>query len=336
MPEVSRKIPKVSVIIVNYNGGKYLQKCVDHLAAQTLSLFEAFIVDNNSEDGSAERLALPDDRFELIRSETNLGFAAGNNLAARRAEGQWLACLNPDAFADMDWLKKLVEVAEAYPNCKMAGSLQIAAETPDYLDGAGDNYHITGLAWRGLYQKPVEQAPPSGEVFAPCAAAALYDREMFLQLCGFDEDFFCYHEDVDLGFRFRLLGAKCLQINEAQVHHIGSALSGRASDFSIYYGTRNRIWTFVKCLPLFWLLCLWPAHMAANFAMLIWSVFRGRFKPTFRGMRHAVMGFPKIWAKRKALHNGAHMKPAFYKVVCWNPLKVIGRGLKINSLDDQS
>jgi len=136
------------VIIVNYNGGEWLTRCTAALAAQSESAFEAFIVDNGSTDGSIEALPELDARFEIILTGENLGFAAANNLAAKKARADYLVMLNPDAFARVDWLKNLLAEVKA-PDITMVGSLQYMALEPDVLDGVGDFYHASGLAWRG-------------------------------------------------------------------------------------------------------------------------------------------------------------------------------------------
>jgi len=259
--------PKISVIIVNYNGGKWLARSVQSVAEQSFTDFECFIVDNGSEDGSIAALPKLDSRFTLMELGENTGFARGNNIAAQKATGEWLALLNPDAFARPDWLEKLLNATTLAPNVTMVGSTQ-------YF------YHVAGLAWRGKHGHSTEgHTPETREAFGPCAAAALYHRETFARLGGFDERFFCYHEDVDIAFRFRLAGGICIQKADAIVDHVSSGISGRASPFAVYHGTRNRIWTFVKSMPPLGLLILGPAHIALNIAFLIWSLFRkGRAK----------------------------------------------------------
>jgi len=253
-------MPAVSVLIVTYNSARFSQRLFDALRAQTLADFEVIVIDNASQDGGP---VMPDDpRFRLIQSDVNLGFAAGNNRAAAEACGPWLATLNPDAFPDPNWLEAGLAAAAQHEGATMVGSLQIADENPSLLDGAGDCYHALGLAWRGLYGQPVSQAPPTGEVFGPCAAAAFYDAAAFRALGGFDEAFFCYHEDVDLALRMRLAGGRCVQSREARVRHIGSAIAGRDSEFSTFHGVRNRLWTFLQSMPPLLLWLLMGPHLA--------------------------------------------------------------------------
>ncbi|MGB0907441.1 MAG: glycosyltransferase family 2 protein [Maricaulaceae bacterium] len=315
-----QKTPVVSVIVVNYNGGEWLAKCVASLAAQTFENFEAFIVDNGSTDGSLATLPKLDVRFTIIETGENLGFAAANNLAAKKAKGDWLALLNPDAFARPDWIECLLAETQRGANVTMVGSTQFMALEADMLDGAGDFYHACGLAWRGGFGHPASSAPNHAiEAFAPCAAGGLYDRRTFLAIGGFDERFFCYHEDVDLGYRMRLAGGICVQSRGAIIDHISSGISGRASDFAVYHGTRNRIWTFAKNTPGLLLPLLFPLHIALNIFMLFWAGIRsGRFRPTARGVWHAVLGLgPIIRSRRDVKKHRAISRRAILRSLTW-------------------
>jgi len=324
--------PQISVIIVNFNAGEWLTRSVQSIADQTYANFECFIVDNGSTDESLDTLPLLDKRFTIIEAGENLGFAKANNLAATQARGDWIALLNPDAFARPDWLEKLFAATTLHANVTMVGSTQFMALEPGIYDGLGDCYHVTGLAWRGGFGHEAVNIPrneglDTSEVFAPCAAAALYKREAFASAGGFDERFFCYHEDVDLAFRLRLAGGICLQSHKAIVDHVSSGITGRASDFAVYHGTRNRMWTFVKNMPGPLLILLAPAHIALNIALLIWSIFRkGRFAPTFRGIRHGLKGLPPIWKSRKALHAKRKVTSGdILAALAWSPIKVVTR-----------
>jgi GT2 family glycosyltransferase len=188
--------PFVSIVIVAYNSGDLLQKCLGGLAAQTLSDFEAIIVDNASTDGSISRLRLPDARFRLLMAGENLGFAGGSNRGIKASRAPWVATLNPDAIPALNWLAALRRATERHLSVDMFGSTQIDALNPDRLDGCGDVYSFLGMPWRGCYGHAIDHIPPEGETFAPCGAAALYRREVIEKAGGFDEAFFCYLEDV--------------------------------------------------------------------------------------------------------------------------------------------
>jgi len=295
---------KVSVIIVNWNGEKFLERCLTALMDQTVKPHEIILVDNASSDGSIEIAR----RFPLVRLialDWNTGFARGNNLAIEAAseESEWIGLINPDAFAEPHWLKALLEMAEANPGFDVFGSKLVNAGDPTLLDGAGDAYHFSGLVWRMGHGSPVPTTVESeSEVFSPCAAAALYRRSALRELGGFDEDYFCYVEDVDLGFRLRLAGHRCLYVPQSMAYHVGSGTTGgQHSDFAMYHGHRNLVWTFVKDMPgfLFWLLL--PLHVTLNLISIIWFALRGRGGVIWRAKRDAILGLPKMWNKRQLI-----------------------------------
>ncbi len=263
-----------------------------------------------------------DARFTRMDMGENLGFAVANNRAAERATADWIALLNPDAFARPDWLENGLAARSLLPNTAMVGSTQFLALEPDKFDGLGDEYHAFGVAWRAGFGEPIRDIQ-TREAFGPCGAGAFYDRHVFQTLGGFDESFFCYHEDVDLAFRMRLAGYRCVQSADTVIDHVSSAISGRASDFAIYHGTRNRVWTFFNNMPLLLLILLTLPHLLSNLAFLCVSVFReGRFSPTFRGMQHGFFTRPPsrpIKFKRKA------SLLSILRAMGWNPMKVVRR-----------
>jgi GT2 family glycosyltransferase len=292
----------VTVIIVNYNAHALLEKSLVLLSQQSLATSRVLVMDNGSTDGSADRVQqMSGVTVKFLGA--NLGFAAANNRALLECDSEFVVLLNPDAFPEPDWLKNLVSAANTYPDYAAFGSRQLNAATPEILDGTGDVYHISGKVWRsGIGKQQKESDLIAREIFTPCAAAALYRRQALIDVGGFDEDFFCYMEDVDLGFRLRLAGHKVMYVPEAVVHHIGSATTGGSrSDFSVYHGHRNLVWCFVKNMPgfLFWLLL--PAHLLLNMVSIIWFVMRGQGRVIFRAKRDALLGLPKMWQKRKLI-----------------------------------
>jgi GT2 family glycosyltransferase len=290
-----------SVIIVNWNGGRYLGQCLRALQAQTRAPERIIVVDNASTDGSAESIVREFPQITVIRNQDNLGFAAANNLAIRHvAPSAWVALLNPDAFPAPDWLEALERATHEFPECSFFGSRMLRANEPQRSDGTGDCYHVSGLVWRRDRETPVARAHAvADEIFSPCAAAALYRRDAILEVGGFDEDFFCYLEDVDLGFRLRLAGHRCRYVPNATVYHVGSGLTGRHSDFSVYHGHRNLVWCYVRNMPgpLFWLYL--PQHLLLNALTLVLLTARGQGKTVARAKWDALKGLPRALRKRR-------------------------------------
>jgi GT2 family glycosyltransferase len=295
-----------SVVIVNWNGEKFLERCLNSLLAQTVKPREIIFIDNASTDRSLEVVA----RYpavRLIAQKQNTGFAYANNLAVESTtnDTEWIALLNPDAFAEPGWLESLLDAAKKNRGYDVFGSTLISAADPNILDGIGDTYHLSGLAWRMGQGRHVDSDTKlNEEIFSPCAAAALYRRSAFLAVGGFDTDFFCYLEDVDLGFRLRLAGYKAMQVTSSVAHHVGSGTTGgQHSDFSIYHGHRNLVWTFVKNMPsaLFWPLL--PLHLLLNFIAIVWFAACGKGRVILRAKLDAARGLPAMWRKRQRIQS---------------------------------
>lgn len=300
----------VTVVIVNFNGGEHLLRCLSCLADQETPPERIVLFDNCSTDGSAAaarewvardgRLAA---RLEQIDSAVNAGFAAANNRAVEGCTTEFVALLNPDAFPDPGWLTALVTAARQHSEAAAFGSWQRLDGRPGLLDGVGDVYHISGVAWRDGHEKTRgERYEPDAEIFSACAAAALYRRQAFLEVGGFDEDFFCYFEDVDLGFRLRLAGHTARAVAAAGVSHMGyTSAGGRRSDFAVYHGQRNLVWCFVKNVPFPLLVMLLPGHVALLLYDLVLFTLRGCGAVVVSAKWHAIVGLPKFLGKRRAV-----------------------------------
>lgn len=294
----------VTVVIVNWNGGHLLVQCLRDLLRQSYQPAVILVMDNGSSDGSAEQAAqIPSVSVRLLGH--NYGFAGGNNRAFSECDTKYIVLLNPDAFPEPDWLEKLVAAAEARPDVAAFGSRQMVHGAENVVDGLGDVYHISGLVWRDGHGRSLRGSDAmSREIFSPCAGAALYRRDALVNAGGFDEDYFCYVEDVDLGFRLRLAGYRAMYVPDAVVHHVGSATTGgQHSDFSVYHGHRNLVWTFVKDMPgmLFWLML--PLHLVLNLASIMWFALQGKGRVILRAKRDALLGVPKMWRKRQEIQN---------------------------------
>lgn len=307
----------VTVIIVNWNGGALLAQCIEALRVQTLQPRAVLLVDNASTDGSLT--SLPEwERLRILRMDSNLGFAAGNNRAMACCDTEYIALLNPDALAEPDWLQQLLVAAKAHPTAAAFGSRQLSFENPALLDGTGDCYHISGLAWRAHHGQPQNASHLQGcEIFSPCAAAALYRRAAVQAVGAFDEHFFCYLEDVDLGFRLRLAGHTARYVPGAVVRHVGSASTGgQRSAFASYHGHRNLMWVYAKNMPgpLFWFFL--PLHLLANVASVLVMAARGQARLALRAKADAVRGLPHALHQRRAIQQAR--KATFRRI--WHAL----------------
>jgi GT2 family glycosyltransferase len=315
--------PWVRVIVVNYNAGPLLQRCIDALAEQTEPDFEAIIVDNGSSDASADSLSLPDTRFHLRRMGTNLGFAAANNKGAEDCEAGWIATLNPDAEPRPDWLKELRRATLRHRGVRMFGSTQLDMSRPERVDGFGDVYSIFGTAWRGASGSAASALPADDrEVFSPCAAAALYARATFQAAGGFDEGFFCYLEDVDLGFRLRLRGGRCIQVRRAEILHAGSAITG-SGDFFLFHTQRNRFWAMVKNLPLALLMLALPLQIIVV-PVAVLRRGRGKRLAALKGVLAGLRGLPRAFSERREVQRHRVIGTAeVARLLVWDPCKAL-------------
>ncbi|PKO09671.1 MAG: glycosyltransferase family 2 protein [Chloroflexi bacterium HGW-Chloroflexi-2] len=319
--------PKFSIIILFWNNGQYFQKCLDSLSNQIVNDFEIIIIDNGSQEPIIQELLqdFPNLQIELIQLPENIGFSAGNNLGVEHSRGKYIITLNADAFPEKEWLENIHKAIEKYPDCFFASKL-IIANDPVKIDGAGDVYHFTGQVWRKYhnYEEKSLQLKEK-EVFSACGAAAIYPKEAFLKVGGFDPDYFSYVEDIDLGFRLRLAGYNCIFLPDAVVHHVGSGSTGKKSDFSVYYGQRNLVWTFMKNMPglLFWMLL--PFHVILNILAIGLSLIRKQGKVTIKAKIDALNCLPGILSKRRNIQKNRQVS-IFHiiQVVDWNfisPLK---------------
>ena len=267
----------VAVIIVNYNSGALLDRCLQSLLAQTLCADELVVVDNASTDAESQSILDAITTATVIRSETNLGYGGAINLAVRKIDTpDYIVCLNPDAFPEPDWLEAMVNAADSHPDYGSFASLMLREDDTSVVDGAGDELHFTGIPWRRFHQQELHDNLQTEPVFSACAGAALYRTVLFNQLGGFDDVYFMYVEDIDLGFRLQLAGYPCLFVRDAIVHHIGSAVTGEGSDFSVYFGHRNLVYCYFKNMPLLLLLTTLPFHILANLVTLIVLAVKGR------------------------------------------------------------
>jgi GT2 family glycosyltransferase len=260
----------ISVIVVNWNRKALLRACLTSLGAQKNVNFETIVVDNGSSDGSAD-LAEKEFGARVIRNTENRGFCAANNQGIAAARGEFVALLNNDAEADPDWLAELVRACAARPEIGMAASKVLVWEDPRRIDKAGHLIFPDGQN-RGRGAGAIDQGQFDGQqdVLWPDGCAALYRKRMLEEIGGFDEDFFAYGDDAELGLRARIAGWQCGFAPRAIVrHHRGSTL-GKDSEQRLQLIERNRVLLAVKLFPwsLLWLNPLYFAvRLAAGAAM---------------------------------------------------------------------
>jgi GT2 family glycosyltransferase len=272
--------PLASVIIPTWNGAALLREALDSLHEQTERDFEIIVVDNGSTD---ETIALLEGYPEvrLVRFETNLGFAAAANAGIRTSRGDVVALLNNDVVAEPGWLAALLDALATHPEVGSCASKMLMYNRPDTIDSAGDRL--------GVFASNIGHGMPDGgefqtcyHVLSACAGAAAYRREALDRVGLFDERFFAYLEDVDLGVRLQLAGYDCMFVPGARVRHRGSATAKQHSGFKYHLLMRNSLFLFFQYMPMrrvilwSWLVLAWPLLCAVALRArprLIWRVY---------------------------------------------------------------
>jgi GT2 family glycosyltransferase len=249
--EQSLAAPAISIIIVNWNGRHLLTDCLGSLRTQTYRDYEAILVDNGSSDGSVEFVRTQFPEVHLIVLPENRGFAGGNNVGIAAATGQYIALLNNDTKADPDWLSSLVNATASGSQVGMWASKILSYDAPTVIDNTGLLLYWDGLArGRGRLEVDRGQFDQQQEVLFPSGCAGLYRKSMLDEIGSFDEEFFAYADDVDLGLRGRLAGWDCVYVPGAVVYHKYSSSSSAYSPMKAFLVERNRIWVLLKYYPI--------------------------------------------------------------------------------------
>lgn len=315
---MSTATPRVSVLILNWNGRELLRGCLQSLRGQTWRDFEVVVVDNGSTDGSATMVTQEFGEVRLLALTVNTGFCGGNNRAYAVARGDLLLLLNNDAEVRADFLEKIVAAADLDGHFGMFAANIRMYDRREVFDSTGLLVYPDGICRsRGWLEKDLGQYDSADEVLAPNGCAALYRRAMLDDVGLFDEAYFAYLEDLDLGLRGQLRGWRCRYVPDAVVYHKKSMTSGYHSATKAYLVERNRIWNAVRLLPLRLLLLspLWTAarYLAQGFATASGRGISGRFGRDYsrgqllgillRAYAAALARLPEVWRQRRHIQS---------------------------------
>jgi GT2 family glycosyltransferase len=267
--------PLASIVIVNWNGLRWLRQLLPSLGEQSFRDFEIIVVDNGSSDGSLEFLRQAHPEVRVVPLKENFGFAAGSNAGIRASRGKYVVLLNNDTRPERDWLAELARAAEADASVGMCAPLILDADRTDLLDSAGIAVSWDGFSRQARHGERPPEDLPAQECLVPSGCAGLYRREMLDQIGLLDEDFFCYCEDTDLGLRGRFAGWKCVLCPGARVHHYYSQSGGRALAKKIFWVERNHYCVAIKNYPWFLVLAL-PATSLWRLGLQLLATLRGR------------------------------------------------------------
>lgn len=243
--------PKVSIIIVNWNGLDHLQKCLGSIVNQSFKDFEIIFVDNGSKDESLNFVKSNFPQVHIIELEKNYGFAQANNIGINASKGEFIALVNNDTEAHQDWLKELVICIEKDKSIGLVNSKMLLFDKRDTLDNAGSDYSVAGCCFeKGRLEQDSESYSKDFPVLLVCAGAALYRRELFEKIGKFDENFFYSYEDVDLSLRAFWAGYNAVFCAKSIIYHKLQATRKKNSKLNTFYNQRNNSIVWYKNVPL--------------------------------------------------------------------------------------
>lgn len=292
----SQRRPQVSIIIVNWNGRSWLEKCLPTVAQQTWTDYEVIIVDNGSQDDSVAWLKTNWPEVRVIPLKLNLGFAAANNVGIRAAHGEFIVTLNNDTLVDLNWLGAMVTAVSA-PDVGMVAAKITIWNQPERLDSTGIEIDKLGMAWNRGYGQAVE-TEFSTEVLGPSAAAALYRRAMLDEIGLFDENYFAYYEDVDLAWRAQRAGWRCVFAHDAHVRHWHSATGEKTPKLKTFLIGRNKVWSFLKNYPRSKILMILPVFLIYDSLAAVVQTIYLRHPAPINGRLQGWLTSRYIWAQR--------------------------------------
>jgi GT2 family glycosyltransferase len=293
---------RITAVVPNWNGEKWLPGCLESLHAQQRRPDDVIVVDNGSTDGSLELLRAEWPEVKVVSLGRNTGFAVAANRGVREAAGAGaVALLNTDVELAPDWLRRLEEALEASGGSAAVACKMVDLADPGRLDDAGDVLRRDGVCeQRGRFRVDDGTFDEAGEVFGACAGAALYRRDAFCAVGGFDERFFSYLEDVDLALRLRLAGWKCLYV-PAVARHAGGGSSHQLAAPVGFWVARNTLLLVGKAFPVRWA----PLVLYRQLAWIWHAIRRRSLGPHVRGLAAALPALPAVLAERRRLRSSS-------------------------------
>ncbi|MCM1386088.1 MAG: glycosyltransferase family 2 protein [Bacillus sp. (in: Bacteria)] len=247
---------KTTIIIPNYNGMEYLEKCLRSLENEKAHVI---VVDNGSTDDSFDMVCSKFPKVECVSFLSNTGFSKAVNAGLASARTEYVIFLNNDTEVESGFVVALEEVLDKDDTIFSASAKMLSMNEKDKIDDAGDLYCAFGWAYAIGKGEPAQNYRKSYPVFAACGGAAIYRKEVFDEIGGLDENHFAYLEDIDLGYRAQIYGYRNVYAPKARVYHMGSATSGsRYNPFKVKLSARNSVYLIYKNMPLLQILLNLP------------------------------------------------------------------------------
>ncbi|OGK39913.1 hypothetical protein A3A74_05515 [Candidatus Roizmanbacteria bacterium RIFCSPLOWO2_01_FULL_35_13] len=301
---------KVTVLIPNYNGKKWLEGLLPTLKKVSYKNLEVLIVNNGSTDDSAEFLKEKYPNIKVLEIKKNRGYAGANNLGVKRATGKYILFLNNDTNVTPNFLEPLVEKIE---NDKTIGAVQPQIRNmvdKNAIDSIGSFFTLTGFLYHyGYFQNATEKKYNKElSIYSVKGACYLMKKKDYLDLGGIDESFVTYVEESDLCHRILLSGKKIIYTPKSVVYHYGGGDMNvmTKSEVVIFRSFRNRFVSYIKNLSFKKLLFILPIHFALCEILIFMSFLRGKFKQAFAsqvGVLGWIPSLPSILKKRKYIQS---------------------------------
>lgn len=283
----------ISIIIVNYNGKKWLKKLFDSLLCQTYKNFEIIFVDNNSSDDSIEFLEknYKDKRIKIIKSIENSGFAGGNNIGIKEARGEYLYLLNNDTWVEKDIIEKTIKFFEKSDKiATIQTKIQLMNED-NKIDSAGSFWSNSTLLYHYGTNKDsnLEKYNEKYKVFTTKAASVFIRKSVLDEIGAFDDDFWAYYEETDLNHRMWIAGYECWYYPVSTCYHANGGTSLTFSnDIIQFHNFKNKIMSFIKNFEFFYLFYILLIHITIMILLsLVWLI-KGKYK-------HSLSLYKAIW-----------------------------------------
>jgi GT2 family glycosyltransferase len=305
---------KVSVVVPNWNGMRFVGMCLDSLSELDFDDYEVIVVDNGSTDGSREMIEEQYPEARLLKLPDNMGFAIACNEGIKASNAEYIVLLNNDIEVTPDWLRELYEGMEHHPECGMGTTKMMFLGQRDVFYNTGDLFHSWSAGGgRGQGEKDNGQYEKEEYVFGACAGAGIYRREFFDKVGLFDEDFFIFAEDVDLNMRGQLQGLKTVYLPKAKVYHIGTATVGLYSDRYVYLCKRNDVWVFIKNYSLSMYFKYLTSIWKHQFEDIKYFTYRGQGQVLWKSKWDALKMLPQMLCRRLQIQRSRTMPDSAVK-----------------------
>lgn len=306
---------KITVVIPNYNGIKFLRECLQALSEQDedTPAYEILVVDNGSEDGSIDLIEREFPQVRVIALPENTGFCHAVNAGIKASESPYVILLNNDTKVKGRFVCELYHAMEIRPGAFSVSAKMLMWDKPELLDDAGDLYCVLGWAFARGKGRPAAVCDRAAEVFSACGGAAIYRRSILEEIGLFDELHFAYMEDLDIGYRARIRGYRSYYEPKAEVIHYGSASSGsRYNEFKTKLASANNIYVIGKNMPLLQWVWNLPFLTIGFLVKYLFFCKKGMGGVYLKGLKE---GFGKLFSeegkKRKIRFQWAHLGSYF-------------------------